>query len=76
MDTVVLVEEEVLIYSLKLVFVLLDGDIQILDLQVWVLVLVKWLRDEFFELVTFEVVDVDGSEELERGGDVDVAAVG
>jgi hypothetical protein len=76
LDTVVLVEEEVLIYSLKLVFVLLDCDIQILDLQVWVLVLVKWLRDEFFELVTFGVVHVDGSEELERGGDVDMAAVG
>jgi len=76
LDTVVLVEEEVLIYSLKLVFVLLHGDIQILDLQVWVLVLVKWLRDEFFELVTFGVVHVDGSEELERGGDVDMLEVG
>jgi len=76
LDTVVLVEEEVLIYSLKLVFVLLHGDIQILDLQVWVLVLIKWLRDEFFELVTFGVVHVDGSEELERGGDVDMLEVG
>ena len=47
LDAVVLVEEEILIDGLKLVFVLLQGDIQILHLQVWVLVLVKWLRDEF-----------------------------